>query len=185
MHNGTLVQRRAINVPMRSAATSQFASNAARVSSKRKRGLFYWPPIRMGEMHERFSKNKGTSNDCRSIYARKSPGIQPQQAAIRRQNARKSAGSGQGPDKVSPLAWACARSDADRSNRLGGDHAYVPLSAQYLPRVLFAPIIFRPCRHGSIICRIGPRSLRKRTIRPRQPTPAFPPGLGSRNPKST
>jgi len=38
----------------------------------------------MGEMHERFSKNKGISNDCRSIYARKSPEIQPQQAAIRR-----------------------------------------------------------------------------------------------------
>ena len=38
----------------------------------------------------------------------------------------------------------------------------VPLSAQYSRRVLFAPIIFRPCCHGGIICRIGPRSLRKR-----------------------
>ena len=29
-------------------------------------------------------QKQGISNDCRSIYARKSPGIQPQQAAIRR-----------------------------------------------------------------------------------------------------
>ena len=85
--------------------------------------------------------------------------------------------------KVSPLAWACARSDADRSNRLGGDHAHVPLSALYPPRALFAPIIFRPCRHGCIICRIGPCSLRRRTVRPCRPTPSFPPSPGGRNPK--
>ena len=40
LHDGTLVQRRAINAAARSAVTSQFISNAARVSSKRKRGLF-------------------------------------------------------------------------------------------------------------------------------------------------
>ena len=146
-------------------------------------GFFIGRPPKMGETCERFNKNKRISNDCRSVHARKSPGIQPQQAAMRHQNARKSTGNGQGLDKVSPLAWACARSDADRSNRLGGDHAYVPLSALYPPRALFAPIIFRPCRHGCIICRIGPRSLRRRTVRPCQPTSSFPPSLGGRNPK--
>ena len=59
MHDGTLVQRRAINAAARSAVTSQFISNAARVSSKRKRGLFLLSAYQNGRNARTLQQKQG------------------------------------------------------------------------------------------------------------------------------